>query len=235
MDLDEAALSAAIARALRRPDIDLDAVSAKEVRTMLVQAGDLSEEDAQRWRKEIKTMVGEVFWLVKDEKAALANANGAAERGRELGPEQEVVEASEAGEDDGDADADADADGDEVEEEPSEEEEEVKPKKKPTKAKSKSKGMTDEELAKKLSKEINGGSRTTRGGGSTKAAKGGAKGAKRKKKSADVVDSDGEGEDGKPAKKKRKGGGGFQKEFTLRYGIPHSCSFVQALMLGMQR
>jgi hypothetical protein len=198
LDSSEAALRSAITRALRQPDVNLNEITAKDVRSLLVEAGDLSAEEAKEKRKEIKELVGVVFWELKD---------GTGE--------------GEAVDDDG---VDREGAGTEVEdgggerEGDYEEEEQLKPKKKQKKS-GKSSALTDEEYARKLSDELNaGGARATRGGGGKKVT---AKGAKTKKKSvkksADLVDSDGEDGDGVTTKK-RKAGGGFMKEYNLRYG-----------------
>lgn len=69
----------------------------------------------------------------------------------------------------------------------------------------------DEEIARQLQNEINGRDRPSRAA----APKPAKPKRSRKTKSAEVIDSDAEeGSDGKP---KRRGGGGFSKEYTLRY------------------
>ena len=69
----------------------------------------------------------------------------------------------------------------------------------------------DEEIARQLQNEINGRDRPSRAA----APKPAKPKRSRKAKSAEVIDSDAEeGSDGKP---KRRGGGGFSKEYTLRY------------------
>ncbi|EJF57568.1 SWIB-domain-containing protein [Dichomitus squalens] len=70
---------------------------------------------------------------------------------------------------------------------------------------------TDEEIARQLQSEINGRGRSSRAGASsTKKANGTKRG---KKKSADTVGSDGEEAEGEG--KKKRGGGGFKKEYML--------------------
>lgn len=72
---------------------------------------------------------------------------------------------------------------------------------------------SDAKLARKLSSEING--RATRGAGKSQ-TRGTAKKGGRAKKSASTIDSDDEGDaDGR--KKKKRGAGGFGKEYELRY------------------
>ena len=88
------------------------------------------------------------------------------------------------------------------------------------KKKKKSTEKADAELARKLSKELNGRERGSRAAAPKKA---GAKRGKKGAKSSATVDSDGEGADGE-AKPKRKGG--FTKEYTLRCATPFSALIV---------
>lgn len=72
---------------------------------------------------------------------------------------------------------------------------------------------SDAELARQLSKELNGRDRNSRAA-APKAAKAGTKRGKKRAKSSATVDSDGEGSIDPDAKPKRKGG--FTKEYLLR-------------------
>jgi upstream activation factor subunit UAF30 len=99
-------------------------------------------------------------------------------------------------------------------EEAAEEEGSPPPKKK--KVGKNERGLSDAELARKLSSEING--RSTRTGGKGRGGSSAGKKGTRAKKSAATVDSD-DDSDGIGKRKKSSGGtakGGFAKEFALR-------------------
>lgn len=82
-----------------------------------------------------------------------------------------------------------------------------------TKKSKKSSQKTDEELARQLSKELNGRERNARTA-APKSGKAATKRGKKGAKSSATVDSDGEGSVDPDAKPKRKGG--FTKEYLLR-------------------
>ncbi|KAI9064538.1 SWIB-domain-containing protein [Trametes sanguinea] len=76
--------------------------------------------------------------------------------------------------------------------------------------------LTDEELARQLSNEINGRSRTSRTAASSKTKANGAKrGGKKGPKSSATVASDEEGASGEEGAKPKRRGGGFTKEYAL--------------------
>lgn len=83
MAQNDLALVTAITRILRQPDIDLDVVSAKQVREKLLEAGHISADEAEKRWKEIKDVVGETFWVVKESKESqtaketMASSSGA--------------------------------------------------------------------------------------------------------------------------------------------------------------
>ncbi|KAJ3514796.1 hypothetical protein NLJ89_g2165 [Agrocybe chaxingu] len=89
------------------------------------------------------------------------------------------------------------------------------PPKKPKKASKNGRELTDAELARKLSSELNN-SRSTRTGSKARGGTGTKKGG-RSKKSAATVDSEDDSDDGSKKKKKSSSGakGGFAKEFAL--------------------
>lgn len=74
--------------------------------------------------------------------------------------------------------------------------------------------LSDAELARKLSQELNGRERGTRASSSTKPK---VKRGKKSAKSAATVDSDGEGASLGDGAEKPKRRGGFTKEYSLRY------------------
>jgi upstream activation factor subunit UAF30 len=80
-------------------------------------------------------------------------------------------------------------------------------------------GLSDADLARKLSQELNGLDRGTRASSSAKPK---AKRGRKSAKSAATVDSDGEGGSVGDASEKPKRKGGFTKEYTLRY----TCHFM---------
>lgn len=88
----------------------------------------------------------------------------------------------------------------------------------PKKSKKKSTEKSDEKLARELQQELNGHQRSSRSGAKGAKASGAKRGGKRGKKSAETINSDGEAGDGgeEEAKPKRRGGG-FQKEYVLRF------------------
>lgn len=88
------------------------------------------------------------------------------------------------------------------------------PAKKTKKTKTKQE-KTDEELARQLQNEINGRGRSSRTGASSSKKANGAKRGK-KAKSAAAVGSDGEEVESEGEGKKKRGGG-FKKEYMLRY------------------
>jgi upstream activation factor subunit UAF30 len=215
---DAADLAARIRAILTAPDTDLAKISAKRVRKQLERTG--AAEVVRAHREQLDALIGDVFREVTE----MDEGGG----GEEEGDEEEAKAAvsppettAYGGEEEGEEEGDGDVAG----------EEEERPKKKKKKLE-----MTDEQLARQLSKELNGARpRATRGGpvngsGSAKSRSnsGGAvgkKGARKGVKSAARIDSDGsESEDDNAPKRKRKSGGaggggakgGFGKEYALR-------------------
>ncbi|KAF9073576.1 SWIB/MDM2 domain-containing protein [Rhodocollybia butyracea] len=192
MTYDFDALEPLVRQILSAPGTDLTTISAKRVRRELLALDpSFSPEFLKENKNDVDAIITRVFGEVSN------GQNGEASEG--LGEPVTVSRSS------------FDPEGEE-QGEVEEEEEEVKPKK--TKKTSK-KELSDAELARQLSSEINGRSRRNTGKGTLRKSKS-------KKKSATTIDSDGSesGEEGgKKTRKKRAGGGaakgGFAKEFTL--------------------
>ncbi|KAF5317132.1 hypothetical protein D9611_003926 [Ephemerocybe angulata] len=198
-----------VGQILRAPGTDLSTISAKRVRRQLLEyEPSLTPEYLKEHKEEIDAIIARVFEQV--------NAEQGAGRGEE-------AESSDSGSP-RKRRHDDDDEGDYPQEDEEEEEKQARPPAKKSKKSTKNgQKITDEELARKLSNEING--RTTRTSakpsGKGRATKG------RSKKSSATVDSDGESDSGTERKSKKKskmpttpgsGGGakgGFKKEFAL--------------------
>lgn len=182
-----------IRQILSAPGVDLSTISAKRVRKQLVEMDDsLSAEFVRENKEEFDKIIGGVY-----EEVSAARANGDDPKGKRKSRDEEEDYVN-------------GGDGEDEEEE----EEEAKPAK--TK-RAKKGGLTDEEVARQLDSEINGRQRSSRASSTSARGRGrGAKrGGRRGAKSSATVNSDGEViEDGEPKKKRR--GGGFQKEYMIR-------------------
>lgn len=200
MALNFESLENPIFKILSAPHTDLTTISAKNVRRQLIKEDpSITPEFLRDNKEEIDAIIGRVFEIVNAQRSEGSNDE---ERRKRKQDEEEAGE--------------EEVDDDEVE---------VAPVPKKVKKASKNE-LTDAELARQLSNELNGRSRRAsakptkpRGGTNEAARKGG-----RMKKSAEIVDSDDDGEDGGERKLKKKssrsGGGakgGFAKEFILRY------------------
>jgi upstream activation factor subunit UAF30 len=213
MDFNFNTLEPHIRSILSAPGTDLSTISAKRVRKQLVEYEPVLTLDFLRQNREIVDgVITRVFEAVTEEKggfggsqesegSVVREANGARKRRKE----GSVVHGPVKDEDD---------------------EEETPP---PKKAKKVAKGgsrtmMSDAELARQLSSEINGRSRRSSAGAKPRAMNGSSTKKSKKKKSAAMVDSDGddsdEDEDEKKPKAKRKSTGaakgGFAREYLLR-------------------
>ncbi|KAG6855983.1 hypothetical protein H0H87_008663 [Tephrocybe sp. NHM501043] len=208
MTFDFNSLESPIHRILSAPNTDLTTISAKSVRRQLSSEDpSMTPEFLRQHKKEIDAVIGRVFESINSQEVVDAEETEEPESRKR---KQDRYE-EELGEEE--------ADYVEAEEAPL-----------PKKAKKASKSeLSDAELARQLSDELNGRSRRT----SAKPAKargsmnGAAKSAKRggrTKKSAETVDSDGDSLDSdgekktNKAKKKSSGGGakgGFAKEYIL--------------------
>lgn len=183
-----------IRQILNAPGVDLSTISAKRVRKQLVEMDiSLSAEFVREHKEDFDRIISSVYEEIS------AAQNGADSKGkRKSRPEDEEEDY-----------ANGDGEGDDGEEEVAEA--------KPVKAKKARKGgLTDEDLARQLDSEINGRQRTPRASSTRGRGRGGKRGGKRGAKSSATVNSDGEtvDGDGEVVKKKRRGGG-FQKEYAL--------------------
>jgi upstream activation factor subunit UAF30 len=196
MSFDISALEPQIRAILSAPGTDLATISAKSVRRKLLEVEpSLTAEFLKEHKEEVGVVIGRVFEVVS------AEAGGV-----EVPPEPRRERANGTVKD-------------EVEEYREEEDEAPsRPSKKPKKAGKKE--LSDAELARQLSNQINGRARRsgTANGSSTK--------KKRTHKSADFIDSDSDDDDDGSSKRKRKSGGrksgggakgGFAKEYWLRF------------------
>ncbi|EDR08885.1 uncharacterized protein LACBIDRAFT_296406 [Laccaria bicolor S238N-H82] len=199
MAFDFSTLEPQIRQILSAPGTDLATISAKRVRRQLL---DLNPSLTAEFLKENKDNVDAIISGVFEQVSPVDDTEDAREHPVEVEEksasrkrrQQKVDEQSDGGDED---------------------EESPPPPKKAKKAK---KDISDAELARKLSSEIN--SRSTRTGGKSRgSSNSGAKKGGRKKKSAATVNSDDDSDDNVTEKKPKKpsGGakGGFAKEFLL--------------------
>ena len=198
---------------LSAPGTDLATISAKRVRRQLLEADpSLTPEFLKENKEDVDSVIGRVF-----EKVSKGVNVGGSEEAED--PETEPLEKEESRKRRQGYDSE---NGGEEEDEDEDEDEDGMPT--PKKAKKvRKKELSDAELARKLSNEINGRSRRTTNKGRS-SSNGTSKRAARARKSAATVDSDGESsdEDGGKKPNKRKSGrtgaakGGFAKEYALR-------------------
>ncbi|KAH9833999.1 SWIB-domain-containing protein [Rhodofomes roseus] len=186
---------------LNAPGVDLTTISAKRVRKQLVEMDDsLTAEFVREHKDGFDSIIASVY-----EEVSAAQANDSKGKRRSRDDEEEEGYAN--------GDGDGGDEGDEGDE--GEEEVEVKPKK----AKRAKKGsLTDEEMARQLDSEINGRQRSSRASSTSTRGRGrgGKRGGKRGAKSSATVNSDGETvDDAGEVVKKKRGGGGFKKEYVL--------------------
>lgn len=197
MSFDFCSLEPRIYQILSAPGTDLSTISAKRVRRQLMELDPtLTVEFFKENREEVDAVIASVF----------ENVSGV------QGTEEDNSRTDEYFKQEGQAsdfpDEGAEAAG----------EEGSSPPKKLRKVGKNGRGLSDAELARKLSSEING--RSTRTGGKSRSGTGaaGRKGP-RAKKSATTVDSDDESDGIGKRKKSSSAGtakGGFAKEFALR-------------------
>ncbi|CDO77043.1 hypothetical protein BN946_scf184403.g18 [Trametes cinnabarina] len=186
MSTDVSALEPRIREILTAPGTDLQTISAKRVRKELLERDpNLSAEFVKEKKDEIDAIIARVYEEVSS-----------AQNGDDVKSEDDGGAGGGGGGKRKHEDA-FEGDGE--------------PAAKPKKSKQKQE-MTDEELARQLSNEINGRSRTSRTAASSKGAK---RGAKKGRKSSAVVASDEEGASGEEGAKPKRRGGGFKKEYAL--------------------
>jgi upstream activation factor subunit UAF30 len=212
MDFDPNSLEPHIRSILSAPGTDLSTISAKRVRKQLVELEPLlSPEFLRQNREVVDGVITRVFEAVTAEMGGVGvaseepeenveRANGTRKRRKDNSDLDEAVESGD------------ESDGG------------TPPKKKKKSAKN-ARTLSDAELARQLSSEINGRSRRSVAGGKARPMNGSsAKRGNKKKKSAAFVDSDGDetdsDDDGKVKPKRKSTGtakGGFAKEYILRY------------------
>jgi upstream activation factor subunit UAF30 len=199
-----------ILQILSAPGTDLATISAKRVRRQLLEADPtLTPEFLKENKEDVDFVIGRVF-----EKVSKGVNVGGSEEVEDT--ETEPLEREESRKRKQDYDS-----GNGGEEEDEDDEDGTPSPKKAKKARKKE--LSDAELARKLSNEINGRSRRTTNKGRS-SSNGTPKKGGRARKSAATVDSDGESSDEGGGKKpnKRKPGrtgaakGGFAKEYALR-------------------
>jgi len=196
MALDAEHYEPRILQILSAPGTDLSTISARGVRRELLKADpSLSAKYVKQHRDEFDALIGAVYERVSGESEAHGQAD---EHTATSDADEQPAHASRKRQH---------GDGGRAESPPA---------KKAKKASRDPKKVSDEELARKLSDEINGRERKTRTNGKTKVVKA------RARKSAEIVNSDGESDGPAPKKKAKKrastGGGakgGFAKEFIL--------------------
>lgn len=191
MSYDFDALEPVVRRILSAPGTDLSTISAKRVRReLLVLDPSLTPEFIKENKSDIDAIITRVFGDV----SAVQNRESSQGAEEKISRNPNYSDQEEAGEDE-------DEEQMEVEEQ---EEKKIAPKKAKKGVK---KEMSDAELARQLSSEINGRSR--RSTGKARTANGTPKKSRSKKKSATTIDSDEDesGEEGGKKKKKRSGTG----------------------------
>ncbi|KAI0359682.1 SWIB-domain-containing protein [Trametes cingulata] len=195
MSFDVQALEPKIRAILSAPGTDLATISAKRVRKELAERDPALTSDLL---KEHKDQIDAIITRVYEEVSAARN--GTAHSKSEDDDDEDASTTSAAAKR---KRADA-SDNDDDEPAPA----------KPKKSKQK-KELTDEELARQLSNEINGRQRASRTAASSKTKANGSKRGKKGPKSSATVASDGEAGDSDEEAKPKKRGGGFKKEYVL--------------------
>ena len=209
MAFDFASLEPHIHQILSAPGTDLSTISAKRVRRRLLELDpSLTADFFKENRDDVDAVIASVFEKVSEDTAS---------DGVEPAAEKDPKSRKRKQEDDDDAADDDDGDVTEGSSPPA---------KKSKKASKNGRGLSDAELARKLSSEINSHSTRTgaKGRGSTASGKKGS----RAKKSAATVDSDEDSDVDSTKRIRRKKStakttsstgakGGFAKEFALRY------------------
>ncbi|KAK0241446.1 hypothetical protein EDD85DRAFT_948536 [Armillaria nabsnona] len=202
MAYDFPALAPLVRQILSAPGTDLTTISAKRVRRQLLELDDsLSAEFLKEYKDDVNAIISAEY----DRISASLQREGSDDSQEEEPPRSQEGDSEGNGEDGGE---------DEMEVEPP-------PVTKKKSSSKKARALSDAELARQLSSEINGRSRRSTSG--SKGARTGApKRAGRSRKSAATVDSDADSElegGGKKSRKKSAGGGaakgGFAKEYVL--------------------
>lgn len=220
MSFDFSTLEPQIYQILSAPGTDLTTISAKRVRRQLLELDSTLTVDFIKDNKDdVDAVIASVF-----EKVSAPNGVGGSQDVEESVSRKRKQEEGET--EDGDQDD---------EDEGVDDEETTPPPKKAKKAVKKE--LSDAELARKLSSEINSRSRRSAGRGRV-ALNGNAKKGTRAKKSVEIIysddDDDGANETRKPKPKRKSttGGtakGGFAKEYALRYLSLHHLNIMTIL------
>ncbi|KDR75714.1 hypothetical protein GALMADRAFT_248365 [Galerina marginata CBS 339.88] len=207
MAFDFGSLEPRIHQILSAPGTDLATISAKRVRRQLLDMDpSLTAEFLRENKEEVDAVIATVFEKVSGGVGVEAASDGMEPAVEETKPKSRKRKQ----EDDGEVPEDGDEDTT-IQPSP--------PPKKPKKSSKNGRELSDAELARKLSSEING--RSTRTGAKGRGSSSAGKKGSRAKKSAATVDSDDDSEDGtrKRTRKKSATGtgakGGFGKEFAL--------------------
>ena len=202
MAFDFRSLEPWIDQILSAPGTDLTTISAKRVRRQLLELDpSLTADFLKENKDEVDAVIARVFEKVSGG-AGTEEANGT--EGETQKEEDEEMDLDFNGEDNGPG-----------------KDTPPPPKKSHKKGSKNGRELSDAELARKLSSEIN--SRSTRTGGKSRGGSNTSKKGTRTKKSAATVDSDDDSDNEGGKKKTRKKSttstgakGGFAKEFTLR-------------------
>jgi len=216
MAFDFASLEPHIHQILSAPGTDLSTISAKRVRRQLLELDPSLTADFLKDNKDdVDAVISSVF-----EKVSGGQGEDTASDGVE--PVAEKDSKSRKRKQDDDEDAADDEDGNVTEGS-------SPPAKKSKKASKNGRELSDAELARKLSSEIN--SHSTRTGAKGRGSTASGKKSSRAKKSAATVDSEEDSDVGSTKRTRRKKSttttstgakGGFAKEFALRYPLfPH--------------
>ncbi|KAF8161261.1 hypothetical protein B0H34DRAFT_673250 [Crassisporium funariophilum] len=205
MAFDFGSLEPHIHQILSAPGTDLSTISAKRVRRQLLELDpSLSADFLKEHKEEVDAVIASVFEKVSGTEGVEGHDGAEPPEEKHKSRKRKKVD-NETAEDNGEDAAI---------------EEDTPPPKKSKKPAKNGRELSDAELARKLSSEING--RSTRTGGKSRGGSASGKKAGRpKKKSAATIDSDDDSDNvgsGKKIKKKASGGtakGGFAKEFAL--------------------
>jgi len=208
MAFDFGSLEPRIHQILSAPGTDLATISAKRVRRQLLENDPyLTAEFLREHKEEVDAIIATVFERVSGGQGAEATSDALEPPVEEKKPKSRKRKQ----EDDVEA-PDEDEEDAAVKQSP--------PQKKSKKASKNGRELSDAELARKLSSEING--RSTRTGAKARGSSSAGKKGARAKKSAATVDSDDDSDDGTRKRTRKKSAtsgtgakGGFGKEFAL--------------------
>ncbi|KAH9485479.1 Upstream activation factor subunit spp27 [Psilocybe cubensis] len=215
MAFDLSSLEPKIHQILSAPGTDLTTISAKRVRRQLLEIDPyVTAEFLKEHKEEIDSIIGAVFEQVSGNQGTGAEAETHSDSAEPTQDEKPPTSRKRKQQNDEDDALDEDSEDTKVKRSP--------PQKKSKKPSKNGRELSDAELARKLSSEING--RATRTGGKARSSSSVAKKGSRAKKSAATVDSDDDSEDGARKKQRKKAAasgtstgakGGFGKEFAL--------------------